>query len=36
VVPNIVTGLFDAVLAIVAGSAIVAIGGTGTQPLRQY
>jgi len=36
VAPNIVTGLFDAVLAIVAGSAIVAIGGSGIQPLRQY
>lgn len=36
IAPRIVTGLFYAVIAIVAGSAIVAIGGSGIQPLRQY
>lgn len=36
VAPRIVDGLFTAILAIVAGSAIVAIGGSGIQPLRQY
>lgn len=35
IAPAIVTGLFYAILAIVAGSAIVAIGGGGIQPMRQ-
>lgn len=34
IAPTIVTGLFYALLAIVAGSAIVAIGGGGIQPMR--
>lgn len=34
IAPAIVNGLFYAMLAIVAGSAIVAIGGSGIQPLR--
>jgi len=34
VAPNIVRGIFYAALAIVAGSAIVAIGGGGIQPMR--
>ena len=34
IAPAIVTGLFYAALAIVVGSAIVAIGGSGIQPLR--
>lgn len=34
IAPEIVTGLFYAVLAIVAGSAIIAIGGGGIQPMR--
>lgn len=36
VAPRIVSAAFYALLAIVAGSAIVAIGGSGIQPLRQY
>jgi hypothetical protein len=32
---NIVNGLFYAILAIVAGSAIIAIGGGGVQPMRR-
>ncbi|GAC1528294.1 MAG: hypothetical protein NVS3B12_00040 [Acidimicrobiales bacterium] len=36
VAPRIVSAAFYAMLAIVAGSAIVAIGGSGIQPLRQY
>ena len=32
---NIVTGLFYAILAIVAGSAIIAIGGGGIMPMRK-
>lgn len=35
IAPNIVQGLFYAALAIIAGSAIVAIGGGGIQPMRQ-
>lgn len=35
VAPMIVNGLFYAILAVVAGSAIVAIGGGGIQPMRQ-
>lgn len=35
IAPAIVTGLFYALLAIVAGSAIIAIGGGGIQPMRQ-
>jgi hypothetical protein len=34
VAPEIVNGVFYAVLAVVAGSAIVAIGGGGIQPMR--
>lgn len=34
IAPAIVTGLFYAILAVVAGSAIVAIGGGGIQPMR--
>lgn len=36
IAPAIVNGLFYALLAIVAGSAIVAIGGSGIVPLRSY
>lgn len=36
IAPAIVNGLFYALLAIVAGSAIVAIGGSGIVPLRAY
>jgi hypothetical protein len=36
IAPRIVTAAFYALLAIVAGSAIVAIGGSGIQPLRRY
>jgi hypothetical protein len=35
IAPAIINGLFYAILAIVAGSAIVAIGGGGIQPMRQ-
>ncbi|MDP9406181.1 MAG: hypothetical protein M3O86_06210 [Actinomycetota bacterium] len=35
IAPAIINGLFYAVLAVVAGSAIVAIGGGGIQPMRQ-
>ncbi len=35
IAPEIINGLFYAVLAVVAGSAIVAIGGGGIQPMRQ-
>jgi hypothetical protein len=35
IAPAIVHGLFYAVLAVIAGSAIVAIGGGGIQPMRQ-
>jgi hypothetical protein len=34
IAPNIVNGIFYAILAVIAGSAIVAIGGSGIQPLR--
>ncbi len=34
IAPTIVTGLFYALLAVVAGSAIIAIGGGGIQPMR--
>ena len=34
IAPAIVNGLFYAILAIIVGSAIVAIGGSGIQPLR--
>ena len=34
IAPAIVNGLFYAILAIVVGSAIIAIGGSGIQPLR--
>lgn len=36
IAPLIVTGLFYAVLATVVGIAIVAVGGGGIQPMRQY
>ncbi len=36
IAPAIVNGLFYAILAIIAGSAIVAIGGSGIQPLQSY
>jgi hypothetical protein len=35
IAPAIVTGLFYALLAVVAGSAIIAIGGGGIQPMRE-
>lgn len=35
IAPAIVNGLFYAVLAVVTGSAIVAVGGGGIQPMRQ-
>lgn len=35
IAPNIVSGLFYAILAIIAGSAIVAIGGGGISPMRE-
>lgn len=35
IAPEIVNGLFYALLAIIAGSAIVAIGGGGIQPMRR-
>ncbi|MGE0306783.1 MAG: hypothetical protein AB7Q27_13585 [Acidimicrobiia bacterium] len=35
IAPRIVSGLFYALLAIVAGSAIIAIGGGGIAPMRQ-
>lgn len=35
IAPDIVNGLFTAVLAIVAGSAIIAIGGGGIRPMQQ-
>ena len=35
IAPAIVTGLFYAMLAIIAGSAIIAIGGGGIAPMRQ-
>lgn len=36
IAPEIVNGLFYAILAIVVGSAIVAIGGGGIQTMRRY
>ncbi len=36
IAPEIVNGLFYAVLAIVVGSAVIGIGGASIQPLRQY
>ena len=36
IAPAIVTGLFYAILATVAGIAIVAIGGGGIMPMREY
>jgi hypothetical protein len=35
IAPAIVTGLFYAVLAIIVGSAVIAIGGGGIEPMRQ-
>jgi hypothetical protein len=35
IAPAIVTGLFYALLAIIAGSAIIAIGGGGIRPMRE-
>jgi hypothetical protein len=35
IAPAVINGLFYAILAIIAGSAIVAIGGGGIQPMRQ-
>jgi hypothetical protein len=35
IAPAIINSLFYAILAVVAGSAIVAIGGGGVQPMRQ-
>ena len=35
IAPEIVTGLFYAVLAVVAGSLIIAVGGGGIAPMRQ-
>lgn len=35
IAPAIINGLFYAILAVVAGSAIVAVGGGGIQPMRQ-
>jgi hypothetical protein len=35
IAPNIVRGIFYAGLAVIAGSAIIAIGGGGIQPMRQ-
>jgi len=35
IAPAIVTGLFYAMLAIIVGSAVIAIGGGGIQPMRQ-
>lgn len=36
IAPAIVVGLFYAILAIIVGIAVVAIGGAGVQPLRAY
>ena len=35
IAPAIVTGLFYAILAIVVGSAVIAIGGGGVKPMQQ-
>jgi hypothetical protein len=36
IAPEIVNGLFYAILAVIVGSAIVAVGGGGIQTMRQY
>lgn len=36
IAPAIVVGLFYAILAVVVGVAVVALGGAGIQPLREY
>lgn len=36
IAPAIVTGLFYAILAIVVGVSVVALGGAGIQPMRDY
>lgn len=36
IAPAIVTGLFYAILAIVVGVLVVAVGGAGIQPMREY
>jgi outer membrane murein-binding lipoprotein Lpp len=36
IAPEIVNGLFYAILAIIVGSAIVAVGGGGIQTMRRY
>lgn len=36
IAPAIVTGLFYAILAVVAGVLIVSLGGSGIQPMRDY
>lgn len=36
IAPAIVTGLFYAILATIVGVAVVALGGAGIQPLREY
>ena len=36
IAPEIVNGLFYATLALIVGSGIIAIGGGGIQPMRQY
>lgn len=35
IAPQIVTGLFYALLAIIVGSAVIAVGGGGIQPIRE-
>lgn len=35
IAPQIVTGLFYALLAIIVGSAVIAVGGGGIQPMRE-
>lgn len=36
IAPAIVTGLFYAILAVVVGVLVVALGGSGIQPMREY
>ena len=36
IAPRIVTGLYYAILAIIVGSAIVAVGGGGIETMRRY
>lgn len=36
IAPAIVTGLFYAILAVVVGVLVVAVGGAGIQPMREY